>query len=220
MSTPNNCLRKRSLRAIALLLALTQTSFGQGNQNPKPSEQVDVVRVYTDLVQTDNMVFDKEGRFVNGLKRENFELRIDGKPQPIEFFERVAAGSADEETQLSAARGSSPTNQKKVVGPVPLDRGRTIFFYVDDFHLAPGDLIFLRKALLKFIDDDLGQNDQAVITSASGQIGFLQQLTYNKAVLRDAVKRLTARPYAVQDRERPLMTEYQAMLIDRNPAAM
>jgi VWFA-related protein len=199
---------------------VSMQAFGQETKPLKPQapQQPDeVIRIFTDLVQTDVMVFDKEGRFVNGLKREDFKLSIDGKPKPIEFFDRIAAGSTDEEAQLAAARGAAAT---KPAASVPLDRGRTIFFYVDDFHLSPGDLIFLRKALLKFIDNDLGQNDQAVITSGSGQIGFLQQLTDNKVVLRAAVSRINARPYAVQDRERPLMTEYQAMLIDSNPAAM
>ncbi len=204
---------------LGCLAAFAQAS-GQETKPLKPQapQQPDeVIRIFADLVQTDVMVFDKEGRFVNGLKREDFALSIDGKPQPIEFFDRIAAGSTDEEAQLAAARGDTA---RKPAAPVPLDRGRAIFFYVDDFHLSAGDLTFLRKALLKFIDDTLGQNDEAVITSASGQIGFLQQLTDNKAVLRAAVSRINARPYAVQDRERPLMTEYQAMLIDSSPAAM
>jgi len=212
---------EKLITALLGCLAIFAQAFGQETKPLKPQapQQPDeVIRIFTDLVQTDVMVFDKEGRFVNGLKREDFALSIDGKPQPIESFDRIAAGSASEETQLAAARGTSSSSN--LSAPIPLDRGRTVFFYVDDFHLSPGDLIFLRKALLKFIDNDLGQNDQAVITSGSGQIGFLQQLTDNKAVLRAAVSRIAARPYGVQDRERPLMTEYQAMLIDRNPAAM
>jgi VWFA-related protein len=216
--------RSKFLHAVAVVIfcvvTLTSRTLAQESQKAKPQPQPeDVVRVYTDLVQTDIMVFDKHGAFVNGLKREDFELRIDGKPQPIDFFERIAAGSADEEMQLSAARGAARPDQK-VAGPVPLDRGRAIFFYVDDFHLSAGDLTFLRKALLKFVDNDLGQNDEAVVTSASGQIGFLQQLTDNKVVLRAAIDRIKARPYYVRDNERPLMTEYQALQIDRVPVAM
>jgi VWFA-related protein len=59
----------------------------------------------------------------------------------------------------------------------------------------------------------MGQNDQAAIASASGQIGFLQQLTDNKTVLRMALERLNVRPYTVRDYERPSMTEYQALLL-------
>ncbi len=210
---------KLHLKHPAFLVFLTFSSitsqlWAQETQKEKEPSPESVIRVYTDLVQTDVMVFDKTGNFVNGLKREVFELRIDGKVQPIEFFDSVAAGTASEEAQLSAARRTASTDS---TAPLPLDRGRTIFFYVDDFHLSAGDLAFLRPALLRFIDDDLGQNDEAVITSASGQIGFLQQLTDNKAVLRAALARINARAYQVQDRERPLMTEYQALSIDSNP---
>jgi VWFA-related protein len=203
------------IASIASLLALFTAAFGQ-TQNPKPPEGDDVVRVYSDLVQTDVMVFDRQGRFVNGLKREDFELRIDGKTRPVEFFERIAAGANNEEVQLAAARGVAvPGKGPSPIRPVPLDRERTIFFYVDDLHLSAGNLLRMRKLLLRFVDQDLGQNDMAAITSASGTIGFLQQLSDNKAVLRAAVERLSARSSAHSDMERPPMTEYLALQIDR-----
>ena len=197
-----------------VLLALAPHAFGQAGQNPKPADSDDVVRVYSELVQTDVMVFDKQGKFVNGLKREDFELRIDGKPRPVEFFERISAGSNTEEVQLAAARGSSSSAKGT---PVPLDRGRTIFFYVDDFHLSTGSVFQTRKLLSRFVDQDLGQNDEAAITSASGQIGFLQQLSDNKAVLRAAIARLGERTIGQHnDLESPPMSEYQAFQIDHS----
>ena len=84
------------------MLALLVASNAPAQTTQKPQD--DVVRVYTELVQTDVMVFDKSGKFVNGLKAENFELRVDGKPRPIQAFEQIAAGSS-EESQLAAARG-------------------------------------------------------------------------------------------------------------------
>ena len=186
------------------------------SQKPESNrqDQPDVLRVYTELVQTDVMVFDRQGNFVNGLKREDFELHIDGKPKPIEFFEKVTAGSVDEESQIAAARGSAmrPDN-KRAASPVPLDRGRPVFFYIDDLHLDLPSLNATRKLVTRFIDREMGQNDEAAIASANGQIGFLQQLTDNKAVLRAALERLKLRPYSVRDFERPAMTEYQALLI-------
>lgn len=205
---------------ICLLLAspvgLGQTS-GETQRPEKTAgdqDQSDVLRVYTELVQTDVMVFDKQGRFVDGLKPENFELRIDGKPAPIKFFELITAGSISEEAQIAAARGSvsSPPNAS-TAAPAPLDRGRPIFFYVDDMHLDLPGLTATRKLITRFIDAEMGQNDEAAIASASGQIGFLQQLTDNKAVLHAALERLKFRPYSVTDRERPAMTEYQGLLI-------
>jgi len=162
------------------------------------------------------MVFDKQGRFVNGLSREEFELRIDGKAMPIQFFEQVKAGSFTEESQIAAARGTlNLRNGASSSSPVPLDRGRTIFFYVDDLHLDLSGLTATRMLIQHFIEEEMGQNDRAAIASASGQVGFLQQLTDHKAVLRAALQRVKVRPYSVRDLERPPMTEYQALLIER-----
>jgi VWFA-related protein len=210
--------RKRVASVAAFCLALSATIFGQGTQDKRPPEQDDVVRVYTDLVQTDVMVFDKEGKFVTGLKREDFALKIDGKVRPIEFFDRITAGSANEEVQLAVARGASSPSAPKTNGPTPrpLDRGRIVFFYFDDFHLGLGSLVPAKKVLLHFVDKEMGQNDQAAVTSASGQIGFLQQLTDNKNVLRAAAERLRSHPQFVRDMQRPNMSEYQALQIDHD----
>jgi VWFA-related protein len=209
-------LAARFLLAMCLLTwalpARTQTSPEAGTHPPQ--DQTEVLRVYTQLVQTDVMVFDRQGNFVKDLQRGDFELRIDGKVKPIEFFEKVTAGSLNEESQLAAARGTLSTpNNKQPGGPTPLDRGRPIFFYVDDLHLDLASLAATRKLITRFIDQELDQNDQAAIASASGQIGFLQQLTDQKVVLRAALERLSLRPYSVRDFERPTMTEYQALRI-------
>jgi VWFA-related protein len=194
------------------LVALSLNTLGQTGS--RPQDQAEVVRVFTDLVQTDVMVFDKQGRFADGLRREDFELRIDGKVKPIEFFERVTVGSINEETQLSAARGTLSSNKTSPSGAVPLDRGRTVFFYLDDLHLGLGSLAAARKVITDFIDKEMNQNDEAAITSASGQIGFLQQLTDHKTMLRAALQRVKFRPYSVRDIDRPAMTEYHALLVD------
>ncbi len=98
---------RRLINVLVSLLLSVQAVAGQTPQRPTPTDQGDVLRVYTELVQTDVMVFDKNGNFVNGLKASDFELRIDGKPKQIEFFEKITAGSVNEETLIAAARGSS-----------------------------------------------------------------------------------------------------------------
>lgn len=222
---PLKVVTRACLPACLLLWLLVGTPVGHGQnpQEPPPppeprhqtdQDQSDVLRVYTELVQTDVMVFRKDGSFVDNLKASDFELRIDGQAKPVEFFEKVTAGSQSEELQLAAARGASArSNSPTAKGPAPLDRGRPIFFYVDDLHLDPTSLQTTRKLITTFIDNQMGQNDEAAIASASGQIGFLQQLTDNKAVLHAALDRLKYRPYTVRDSERPAMTEYQALQI-------
>ena len=68
------------------------------------------------------MVFDKQGRFIDELKREQFVLKVDGKPREISFFELIKAGSSNEEAQLAAARGVA----SNAGAPAPMDRGRLV----------------------------------------------------------------------------------------------
>ncbi len=206
------------LRIIIFLTAcyLLSARASAQDQN-KPVQSEDVVRVNTALVQTDVTVLDKSGSFVNGLSRGQFVLKIDGKPREISFFEQVRAGSRNEEAQLAAARGSATDPRRSTSsGALPLDRGRTVFFFADDLHLSASSMNQTRTLLSRFIDREMGQNDEAVIASTSGQIGFLQQLTDNKAVLLAAVERLKPRPSISASGERPPMSEYQALKIDQN----
>ena len=121
MPAPARVVTVTVTQILICLLAVPSAAFAQ-TQRPS-QDQTEVIRVFTQLIQTDVMVFDKDGRFKDNLRREDFELRIDGKVKPIEFFERVTAGSANEEAQLAAARGSVVTRAKGQ--PIPLDRGRT-----------------------------------------------------------------------------------------------
>jgi VWFA-related protein len=173
------------------------------------------LRVSTELVQTDVSVFDKSGKFVDNLKPDQFLLKVDGRPQPISFFERVVAGSINEDTQIAAARGASRA-AGAAAAAVPLDRGRAVVFFIDDLHLSPPSLVHTRELLLHFIDTQLRQNDQMAITTATNQLSFLSQLTDDKRVLREAVSRLSVRVAAeIVDREQPWMNIGQALALER-----
>jgi VWFA-related protein len=175
------------------------------------------VRVSTELVQTDVMVFDKDGKFVTGLQREQFELLVDDKPQPIGFFESLVTGGRSEERVLRAAGGKKASQPVAVEGESTSNAGRTVLFFINDLHLEPGSLARTHKTISTFIDNMLGPNDQVAITSANGQIGFLQQLTNNPTVLRAALDRLKIVAGATPDSQRPYISPYAAYLIvERN----
>jgi VWFA-related protein len=206
---------------LLLLIALISTglcvdsAFGQ--QNPAPQDDSDeVVRITTELVQTDVMVLDKDGRFVDGLGREQFELLVDGKPQAISFFESVTAGTSAEELKLAAARGDAAAARNNVKDETggSIERGRTMVFYVDDLHLKFDSMNRVKKSILSFIDNELGPKDSVAIASSSGRIGFLQQFTNDPVVLRAAVARLKYSPYVMRDGESTPMSEHQAQAID------
>jgi VWFA-related protein len=202
---------KKVLSLLSLCL-ITFVSISQAQQPQQKQEQVDdVVRTTTELVQTDVLVFDRRGRFVEGLKAEQFELRVDGKAQPVSFFEQVAAGSAMEEA-LRTNQGAQVEVVKNKSQAV--ERGRTVIFFVDDLHLSLDSMERTRRALRYFIEKEMRAGDEVAVVAASGNIGFLGQFTENKAVLRAAVERLVRVPYTVRDVEHPPMTEYIAIKIE------
>jgi VWFA-related protein len=194
----------------AIILPLQVTA-----QTPSPTPQQpadDVIRVNTELVQTDVMVFDKKGVFVGGLKPEQFELTVDGKPQPVTFFEQVRAGSSREVRLLSKEQAST---ESSVINET---RGRTVIFFVDDLHLEASSLERTRKTIRQFLDHEMSENDRVAIASTSGDLGFLQQFTDFKPMLQTATDRLIHHPYVVKDLtdSRTPMTEYTALTIEKN----
>ncbi|HSS19206.1 MAG TPA: VWA domain-containing protein [Pyrinomonadaceae bacterium] len=207
--------------SIALALTVGGVALhGQDKSQPtKPTADDDVIRVSTTLVQTDAMVFDKQGNFVDGIKPEQFELKVNGQPVPVSFLELVTTGSAEEKTQIEAARRGQPAT---VLGETPATTitppaGRSIFLFFDDLHLAAENLQRARKTLINTIDKEITANDRALITAASGQLGS-QQLTADKEALKATVMRIAPRAGLNLITERPPMSEYAAVAINRGDA--
>ncbi len=169
----------------------------------------DKIIVNTDLIQTNVTVVDKNNRLVEGLKKEQFELRVDGKSVPIEFFNQVISNRAN---NTAAAQTNSPD-------PIPANdapsflRARRIVFFVDDLHLSLDSMARTRSTITHFVDDEMKPRDNVLIVSASGQLGFLQQFTNSKPVLRAAVARLKPIPFTPRDTEPPPMPEFTALRI-------
>jgi VWFA-related protein len=190
---------------------------GQTKPEQKPAEPSgeaqDVIKFETSLVQTDVMVFDKQGHFVEGLKPEQFQLRINKTPREISFFDMVRSGGFSSQRDEVKNAGNTDNPAKPANPNLADSQRRSIIFFVDDLHLAPDSLSRTRKALLDFIENRTRENDLVAITSPSGQVGFLQQFTANKDALRSAVARLNYRNSVKTDMDQPPMSQYIAMKI-------
>ena len=196
-------------RILPPVVCALVVASAQAQTKPAPSpEQDDVIRVNTELVQTDVMVFDKKGQFVDGLQAEQFALKVDNKPQTISFLDRVTSGKVADPSP-SAGTGSNPASPTTTTAI----RGRTVIFFIDDLHLAPDSLSRTRTALLEFVEHGMNENDLVAITSSSGQIGFLQQLSNDRIALRSAVARLNYKSNTKLDMDQPPMSEYIALKI-------
>ena len=200
---------------LAFNLILTTVTAQQ-----KPAEdKIDVIRISTELVQTHVTVLDKKGNFVEGLRPDQFQVQVDGKPQNVSFFEEVKAGG-QLDRPVAPTEPVKPSNAEKDKTSTrpsqPVVQRRTVFFFVDDMHLKADSMKRTQDSLLRFVTETMGNADQVAITTASAQLGFLQQLTSDKTVLRQAIERLKPRSVDYTDMQNPRMTEYQAYAIEQN----
>ncbi|HKO43708.1 MAG TPA: VWA domain-containing protein [Pyrinomonadaceae bacterium] len=202
----------RSRRFVSTVIAVAVIATGTVSQTPQDPD--DVIRISTELVQTGVVVLDKQGKFVPGLKAEQFVLKVEGKPVTPAFFEQVTAGS-DRERKLEKAVGRSEVPQAASATGATSYRGRTIIFFIDDLHLSKASVESMRKAMYEFVDKQMSADDLVAVASPTGQIGFLQRFTDIKPVVRAAVNRINYRPYTVRDHEHIPMSEYQALRIEQ-----
>jgi VWFA-related protein len=140
-------------------------------------------------VQVDAVVTDSKGRQVTNLKPEDFEIIEDGAPRPITNFSYIpirsaaAAGAAARALPAGAALLSSPGLQPEQVG-------RTMALVVDDIGLSFESTYYVRRALKKFVDEQMQPGDLVVILRTGAGLGALQQFTTDKRLLYAAIDRV------------------------------
>lgn len=201
---------------LALLGAVVAAQNSQSQQpNPPASKDQYTYRIETELVQLDLTVTDKQGKPVPGLKREDFELYEDGKKQTLTHF---AVGTAQQPAGWLTPAKTRAARVTPAIEPSTTAAGtvgRYIVLAVDDFHLAPANLIFVKRALTKFITEQMVAGDQIALVTTSGKVGLFQQFTQERTVLERAINRLMIQERQIADPNSLLnLTEYQAELIE------
>src|SRR5262249_27527331 len=131
MSSVKTSLLRTAGFLVACLVLFPATALSQTKPEPG-SEGQDVIKFDTSLVQTDVMVFDKQGRFVDGLKPEQFQLKINNAQREISFFEAIKSGGL---TGTREEVKADPNNPVKPAEPKSDAQRRAVIFFVDDLHL-------------------------------------------------------------------------------------
>jgi VWFA-related protein len=182
-------------------------------QQPAQPADEETVRITTNLVQVDAVVT-KDGKPVTDLKPEELQILEDGKPQKITNLSYIAL---DSPAPSKPAEPSKPVD--KNAPPVPPVRlrpdqvHRTMALVVDDLGLSFESTNFVRRALKKFLDQQMQPNDLVAIMRTSGGIGALQQFTTDKRQLYAAVEKVKWNPMgrggvsAIAPMEAPLLPD-------------
>ena len=172
--------------ALILLMLLAAAAAGQRAARQQPNQDnEDIVRITTNLVQVDAVVLDREGKRVTDLKPNEIQIFEDDRQQKITHFSYISA-AADEppRPQTSTAPHDAPAPP---ITLKPADVRRTIAIVVDDLGLSYESTQLVRRALKKFVEEQMQPGDLAAIIRTSGGIGALQQFTSDRRQLSAAI---------------------------------
>jgi len=169
-------------------LALSAALSGQAPP-PTATDQQPTFKVQVDYVEVDALVTDNQGNFVRNLKKEDFQVLEDGKPQTITAFSLVDIPVERFDRPLGAELPIEPdvkTNEH------PFE-GRVYVMVVDDFHTSFGRTGRVKNAARQFVQKNLGANDLMAVVHTSGSTDANQEFTNNKRMLLAAIDKTIGR---------------------------
>ena len=191
--------KSAKLLCAGVLALLGATALTTAQQAPAPQGQAPAVapdvpqptfRVNVDLVTTDVIVRDsKSDQFIADLKPGDFDIFEDGVKQDLTSMVLVHGGRAynvQAPPPVPAQEGiilpqSRPTNDTA---------GRVFLLFVDDLHLDFQSTPRTRDLFKRMLKNLIHEGDMFGIVS-TGTSSLSIQLTYDRQVLDDAIKRIT-----------------------------
>jgi len=176
------------------------------NQEVSTRDTPTTFKVRVNLVLVRVVVRDASGKVVSGLKKEDFQLFDNRKPQAISSFSvetpetRTASGAAGHSSSADPIAG------KAVVLPQ-----RFVSMVFDDVHLSMQDATFVRDSATRFFGS-LAPSDRVSVNTTSGQ--FAQEFTDDHDALKKALFGIISRPLGADGfHDCPDVGYYQADLI-------
>ena len=214
----------RGWRGGALLWSLALLVGILSSPRPLASQASDEKEIATEDVQAPfrlqvqrNMVLvraivrDSSGRPVCGLRKEDFRLFDNGKPQEIDQFAVESSG------RTSTAALPSATNQQgeEATSEGGAARAAAQYFqalYFDDVQMTYEDIVRARVAADRYVAATLTPDGRVGIFTSSGQDNL--DFTDNRSKLHETLFKLRPRPFFPTDSNAcPNIGDYQAYLI-------
>ena len=165
--------------AVALFTIGTALSVSLASQSADPP--VPTFRAEVEYVEVDALVTDDQGRFVPSLRKEDFQIFEDGKPQAIANFALVEI-PMDKGERLGTVEPDVLSNERPFVG-------RIYTMILDDLHTASSRAPRVKAAARRFIERHLAANDLMAIVHTAGRDDASQDFTSSKRLLLASVDR-------------------------------
>ena len=196
--------RQSPVFGAALAVGVALSAHPQGGQVVTDQRPPVTFRAETNFVEIDAIVTDRDGRFVPGLTKEDFQVIEEGKPQTIAAFDLVRIPVDPTPPPLSPIISPEPdtvTNREPFTG-------RLFLLLLDDLQTDVSRTQIVRKAARDFIERHQGANDLVAVAFTSGRSAG-QDFTGQRSRLVAAVDRFTGvkLPSATKSKAEDLVLE-------------
>ncbi len=171
-------------------------------------------RVNVRLVLARVVVRDPKGNAVGNLRKEDFQLFDNGKPQVISHFD-VDHNAALRTAAPAVASTTDAASPSKPAESLPSPPTRYVAYLFDDLHLTFENIGLVRTAAERRLEG-LAPTDRAAVFSTSGQT--VLDFTDDRAKLRETLEKLRPRPMLGGEMTKcPDISLYMAdLIVNRN----
>lgn len=161
-----------------------------------------MLRAETRLVQLNVIVQDKKGQPIEGLKREDFTLLDNGKPQNITLFSSEAGAPPPNNATRDAATADVTANEKSEPPPNVFGNrlrhsderpGSVAVILLDALNTSFSDQVYARTQVLAFLRQ-LQPQDHVAIYLLTTQLIVINEFTQDSKSLLQAIERVQASP--------------------------
>ncbi len=201
-----------------LFLLMASQIPAQQPQQPPVANSATVIKANVNEVLVPVVVRDSQGHAVENLKKEDFQVLDDGKPQSLTGFMVLKRG-VDTPGPTASVPAPAPVPNGSSVAPQPASMGqRFVVFLFDDLNLSSSDLAQAQQAATKVLETSLSPSDTAAVLSSSG---FNSGLTRDRGKLKQAIMNLkTNTLYRHDSHDCPNVDYYQGdLIVEKNDAA-
>jgi len=176
-----------AVRAAIAFVALASGDVFSAAQAPgQPT-----FRAGIDLVELLVTVLDHTGRPVVDLRLEDFELRVDGVRQSIEFLREVRRHAARATPPGKLSPRDSADSHVSADSPLGAQDARPVVILLDDTHVSPQRTSRLRHLVSEFLERHTQPEDLISILAVSGSPAV--DFTTDRARLRSHAEMLSGR---------------------------
>jgi VWFA-related protein len=180
----------RSTTKVAFVFSLMAAVSVVLAQAPPAGQRPPVTfKVEVNYVEIDAVVTDAQGAFVRDLRKEDFQILEDGKPQTVSVFSLVDIPVERADAPLFTSTPIEPdvrTNEREF-------DGRVYLIILDDLHTHALRSQRVRAAAKRFLERHFGANDMAAVVHTSGRTDASQDFTNNRRLLAAAVDKFMGR---------------------------